>query len=258
MDVETAREPFSTGHLRDKMASERDQAARERDERAARRDRDAEIADDRAVELDANDTLSDRHTLRVRDLRWRGVEGRRRSARDQERAARDRMHSARDRKLGALDREESKHDREQAGIDELTGARRRGGGLEELGTEMNRARREGSSLVAAYVNVNEIKVVNDARGRAAGDERLKTAAEELRHHLRSYDLLVRLGGDELLCALPHITLAEARERFDELCPELKVSVGGSVSVGFSELLDGDAPGDFVERADRDLLTRRSG
>jgi PleD family two-component response regulator len=75
--------------------------------------------------------------------------------------------------------------------------------------------------------------------------------------MRSYDLLVRLGGHEFLCVLPKITLAEARARFDRLRAELKNSAGASVSVGFSELRDGDSPGEFIRRADTDLLARRS-
>lgn len=256
--AETTQERMAIGRLRDEIATERDQGAQKRDERAAQRDRNADSADQRALELDASDMLSDRRTRGVREIRARGVEGRKRSGRDQERAARDRMHSARDRRLGALDREESKQDREHAGIDELTGARRRGSGLDALGNEMQRARREGNSLVAAYVDVDGLKFVNDEHGHAAGDQLLITVAEGMRHCLRSYDLLVRLGGDEFLCALPKITMAEARQRFDDLRAELLESVGSSVSVGFSELLDSDSPDRFVARADSDLLAHRGG
>jgi hypothetical protein len=45
----------------------------------------------------------------------------------------------------AQDREQAAHDREDAGTDELTGARRRGVGLEELQHEIDRARRTCAS-----------------------------------------------------------------------------------------------------------------
>ena len=71
--------------------------------------------------------------------------------------------------------------------------------------------------------------------------------------------MVRIGdGDELLCALPNISLAEARQRFDHLSAEVKHAVGRSVSVGFSALLDTDSPDDFAKRADDDLPARRCG
>lgn len=245
--------------LRDQTGSrERDVSARRRDELALLRDRIATGHDQEATDLDARDDLSDRHTLRVEELRAHAHASRIRAGSDREQAARGREQAGRDRQQAAVDREQAAFDREESGTDELTGARRRGVGLEELGNEVKRSRREGNSLVAAYVDVDGLKAVNDEHGHAAGDELLKTVAGGLRRHMRPYDLLVRLGGDEFLCALPNVTPAEARQRFGGLRSELKDSVDGSVSVGFSELDDGDSPEAFVARADSDLLARRSG
>ena len=191
------------------------------------------------------------------ELRARAHAIRVRAATDRKRAARDREQAARDRQQAARDREQAAYDRENAATDELTGARRRGVGLEQLENEMKRARREANSLWAAFVDVDGLKSVNDKHGHAAGDTLLRTVAEGLRRNMRSYDLLVRLGGDEFLCVLPNITLPEAQARFDRLRSELKDSAGTSVSVGFSELRDGDSPDDLIRRADTDLLARRS-
>jgi diguanylate cyclase (GGDEF)-like protein len=224
----TARGRLAVRHVGDETAIQRDQAAQERDELAAQRDRDADIADKRALE----------------ELRARGIEGRKRAARDRELAARD--------------REQAKRDRENAGTDELTGARRRGVGMEELEREIVRARRTGQSLVVAYVDVDGLKQVNDEHGHSAGDELLREVAEGLRHHMRSYDLLVRLGGDEFLCVLPGVTVDQARRRLDELGPELPAGpTVGSISIGLSELGDGEGAQELIERADRNLLAARS-
>jgi diguanylate cyclase (GGDEF)-like protein len=253
-----ARHRAETSELRDRTTHERDVLAQRRDELSLLRDQIAEDLDEETTVLDAADEAVAAQTQRLVELRARAHEIRVRAASDRARAARDRKQAARDRQQAARDREQAAYDREHAATDELTGARRRGVGLEQLENEMKRARREGDSLWAAYVDVDGLKSVNDIRGHAAGDALLRTVADGLRRHMRSYDLLVRIGGDEFLCVLPNVTLAEVRERFDRLRAELEDSAGTSVSVGFSELRDSDSPDDLIRRADTDLLARRSG
>jgi diguanylate cyclase (GGDEF)-like protein len=260
-----ARERLEIEDLRDRLASERDKAAQERDGLAAQRDHDAAIGDQEALELDGRERLFDRHTLRVQELRSRAAAGRRRAADDRGRAALDRQLAARDRQQAAHDREQARRDREQAardrelaGVDELTGARRRGVGLEELRREIERARRTNGHLVAAFVDVDDLKSVNDQHGHGAGDQLLRDVAAGLVSRMRSYDLVVRVGGDEFLCALPDVTPTEARRRFDELVTELHDGPAlRSVSFGLSELRDGDSLHDLIDRADRDLMADRS-
>ena len=239
-------------------AQERDVVAQRRDEVSTLRDRMADGRDQEARNWDVREELADRHTLGVDDLRGRGRASRRRAAGDRTQAGLDRKHAVKDREHGRNDRRSAAYDRDQAGTDELTGARRRGVGLHELNTEMERARRESDTLVAAYVDVNGLKAVNDEQGHAAGDEVLRSVADGLRRHMRPYDLLVRLGGDEFLCALPDVTADEAESRFDGLRAELEDSAGTSVSIGYSELRDSDSSHDLVTRADTALLADRRG
>lgn len=248
---DTARERVEVGKARDETGASRDSSAEKRDELAAQRDQAARLADQRALEIDLREAIIDSRTGRVQEFRARAAERRKRAARDRARAARDR-------EFAADDREQSRRDRERAGTDELTGARRRGVGLEELRREIERARRTGNHLVAAYVDVDGLKAVNDEHGHQAGDDLLRGVVRTLQRHMRSYDLIVRLGGDEFLCALPETTVDEGRRRLEGLDSELtsgpKVR---SVSIGLSELRDGDGPRELIERADRDLLTRRA-
>jgi diguanylate cyclase (GGDEF)-like protein len=253
--MDATRERQDTSTQRDRVAQERDLSADIRDEMSARRDQIAESLDERSAELDVNENLADRHTLRVEELRARARAARARAAWDRVRAAGAREQAARDRAQAARDRAQAAYDREHAGTDELTGARRRGVGLEELENEMARARREQQPLVAAYIDVDGLKTVNDEQGHAAGDALLSSVAEGLRHHMRPYDLLVRMGGDEFLCVLP-VSTAEAGRRFTALGADLNGSRGRSISVGFSELRDGDSLDELVRRADEDLLAHR--
>ena len=245
--------------LRDDNAGDRDRTSEERDTLAARRDAAAELEDLRAAELDRVDELSDKHTLRVQELRGRAAQARRRASEDRQRAARDREQAARDRARAAEDRELARREREEAGTDELTGARRRGVGLHELENEIVRCRRTGARLVAVFVDVDGLKSVNDGLGHAAGDTLLREVADGLRQHVRSYDLVVRLGGDEFLCVVPEVTIPETRARLSDLAGELRTAeVPGSISFGVAELCDEDGRDSLIERADLDLLARRSG
>ncbi len=95
----------------------------------------------------------------------------------------------------------------------------------DLDHEIDRARRTTSPLVVAYLDVVGLKTVNDALGHAAGDALAQRAVRAIRGHLRSYDLIVRLGGDKVgFAALePEDSAAELIERADA---ELVATVAG--------------------------------
>lgn len=77
--------------------------------------------------------------------------------------------------------------------------------------------------------------------------------------MRSYDLVVRVGGDEFVCVLPAVTLGEARRRFDGLRAELKEEPAvTTISFGLSALRDGESPHELIDRADSDLRASRVG
>ncbi|MBA2695858.1 MAG: GGDEF domain-containing protein, partial [Actinobacteria bacterium] len=71
-----------------------------------------------------------------------------------------------------------------------------------LEREMARSSRAREALSVAFIDVDHLKQVNDTRGHAAGDRLLQHVADALRSRLRSYDLVVRYGGDEFICVMP--------------------------------------------------------
>jgi diguanylate cyclase (GGDEF)-like protein len=159
--------------------------------------------------------------------------------------------------VAAHDRAQSALDRQASEIDELTHVQRRGAGLEHLQREIDRARRASEGLVVAFVDVDGLKQVNDSQGHIAGDALLVAVADSLRSCLRSYDLVMRFGGDEFVCALPHTDVEQTRRRFTEVSSTLAAApTHGSITVGFAQLTGGDSPQDLIERADADLLVRR--
>ncbi|MDQ3867325.1 MAG: GGDEF domain-containing protein, partial [Actinomycetota bacterium] len=138
----------------------------------------------------------------------------------------------------------------------LTGALRRDRGLIDLRREIERARRTDGRLVVAFVDVDGLKTINDTRGHAAGDQLLRDLVSALRAGLRSYDLIVRYGGDEFVCALPGADLRSAQRRFQFAARELSErDASASVTVGLAEFERGDTVEALVGRADAALYAR---
>jgi diguanylate cyclase (GGDEF)-like protein len=155
-----------------------------------------------------------------------------------------------------VDRGLSAQERVSLSIDELTGAHRREAGLVELGREVARAMRTKQPLVLAFVDVDELKATNDSLGHAAGDQRLRQTVALTRARLRSYDLIIRFGGDEFLCVLPEVTMKQASERFSLVNADLAAAQQRSVTVGLAELQPDDAPEDLIARADETMYAER--
>jgi diguanylate cyclase (GGDEF)-like protein len=225
----------------DRQASQRDQTAA---------DRDTLHASAEGKFLDACAAIEADHA--------RGMADRRASGEDRAAAAEDRRHAAADRDLAGIERDRAKIDLEKAQLDDLTGFYRLGLGTAVLQHEMDRSRRSGGRMVVAYCDVDGLKQVNDERGHAAGDQLLKGLAGALRSHLRSYDPVVRVGGDEFVCALSETNLEQAGRVFrdvqDALAEELD---DASVSVGLAALRPEDDLATLLERSDQALRESRS-
>jgi diguanylate cyclase (GGDEF)-like protein len=147
--------------------------------------------------------------------------------------------------------------KEEAAVDELTGALRRAAGMAQLQREVRRARRfDDRKLVVVFVDLDDLKVVNDTRGHVAGDAVLREVAAALRRRLRAYDLVIRWGGDEFVCSLPGAGLEAAQGAMDDIRNEVRARTGCTFSAGYAVLgEDGDAE-ELVARADADYYERR--
>jgi diguanylate cyclase (GGDEF)-like protein len=85
-----------------------------------------------------------------------------------------------------------------ATTDALTGLLNRRTVMEHLRREIVRAQRQGKTLAVVMADLDDFKKINDTHGHAAGDRVLQTAAAVFQGHLRPYDLLARIGGEEFL------------------------------------------------------------
>ena len=104
----------------------------------------------------------------------------------------------------------------QALSDPLTGLANRRYFDERLQDELARAQRRERPLAVILLDVDDLKVVNDSNGHAAGDTVLRTVAALLRDQARGIDKAARLGGDEFALLLPETDDAGANKLLQRL------------------------------------------
>ena len=104
----------------------------------------------------------------------------------------------------------------------------------KLTKEIERLKRNQSSLCVAFIDIDDFKVINDTYGHVAGDEVLQSIATILVGNTRERDTVVRWGGDEFVIIFPEIELEGASLFAERLrgmiegnsnCREATISVG---------------------------------
>jgi len=267
----TTRERELTASARLRSAGERDATAHTRDVAARARDHAAAARDLAMSHQDAAYDHDGQRAVSVAEIIMGASEQRQRAARHRAQAAEHRAQAALDREAAADDRERGAHDRLGALADReslaqalavtesdpLTGARARGAGLADLGRELDRCHRINAPLVVVYVDAVGLKAINDSKGHEAGGEMLKRVVTLIREHLRTYDLIVRVAGDEFVCAMSDMALSDARERFGDVAVALASgSQAGAIRTGFAELRRDETVGELLARADGQLVDGR--
>jgi diguanylate cyclase (GGDEF)-like protein len=96
-----------------------------------------------------------------------------------------------------------------ASVDTLTGLGNRRALEADLEATLLRAARTGEQVGVLSIDLDGLKVLNDAKGHARGDALLQEFARALRLCFRQEDRIHRLGGDEYVVILPGVGSAEA-------------------------------------------------
>lgn len=139
--------------------------------------------------------------------------------------------------------------------DALTGLPNRRMLDEQLPREMSRARRNGSSLCLAIVDMDHFKVYNDTNGHLAGDAILRECAIAWDSVLRGEDTLVRFGGEEFLVCLPDCQAEEGAaivERLRAATPRGQTCSAGLACWDFAESEE-----ELINRADSALYRAKA-
>ena len=147
-------------------------------------------------------------------------------------------------------------------IDPLTGLYNKRGLSEASKKLLSIASRQNLSVSVLYLDINNLKEVNDDHGHDAGDQLIEATASVLKTVVRKHDISVRLGGDEFLL----VTLQESKndlkllvDRILNACEQKNVRVNDkfyslSLSIGTSR---GNVSGydclcDLIKEADQEM------
>ena len=134
----------------------------------------------------------------------------------------------------------------------------RRGMLRELEMMIARHERHGTPVAMLFVDLNDLKLLNDKFGHIGGDAALVKVAEKLLAGTRANDCVARLGGDEFCVLLDHADEKSALETAERLVDSIAgeeflfegTSIPLSVAIGFTLIEDGDTPATALARADK--------
>jgi len=94
-------------------------------------------------------------------------------------------------------------------VDSLTGLLNRRAIYKFARGELERARRVFEPLSVIFLDLDNLKKINDEYGHLLGDEALKLVAQTIKERCRTYDGIGRWAGDEFLIVLPGISPEDA-------------------------------------------------
>lgn len=144
--------------------------------------------------------------------------------------------------------------------DDLTGLFNRRYFEQRFQEEIIRYRRTGLAFALIAVDIDLFKSINDTYGHDCGDVVLKTVSEDIRKSVRTYDIVVRWGGDEFFVLLP----GTGRDQSFNLAERIRKAVAMreynfdnlpliiTVTLGLSIVVPGDTCESIIKKADMAL------
>ena len=157
----------------------------------------------------------------------------------------------------------------QIGSDPLTGCANRRGLERHLLGVCRLAKRRGSTVAVAAIDIDHFKLINDTHGHPEGDRVLRQLAAIMVTTARETDTVARLGGDEFVIILPDTEWRGARifaERLRDAVQgasfgppgEAPVPVTLSIGLAVGEKSDELEPDKLLASADEALYEAKAG
>jgi diguanylate cyclase (GGDEF)-like protein/PAS domain S-box-containing protein len=149
----------------------------------------------------------------------------------------------------------------QAFHDPLTGLHNRAWLMDTLKADLRAARRRGTSLGTLFIDVDNLKVVNDSLGHSAGDKVLRAVANRIMAALRQSDRAARFGGDEFVIVVQDVHDVQDVEQCAErvsasIAADLKVHghrIVPTVSIGIAMSTSTSTPQTLLRDTDSALF-----
>ncbi|HUT54225.1 MAG TPA: diguanylate cyclase [bacterium] len=147
----------------------------------------------------------------------------------------------------------------QAMFDPLTGLGNRRFGEIQLHSKINEQQRYGLPFGILFIDVDHFKRINDSFGHDVGDDVLRMVARTLSHNLRSFDIIVRWGGEEFIAIIAHIgseeQLQAVANKLKTLMEHSSISSGDNIihvtiSIGATLAVPDDTDEAIIRRADQ--------
>lgn len=158
--------------------------------------------------------------------------------------------------------------RRESTTDPLTGLYNRRAFEDCLGHAIGLNRLFGYPATMLLIDIDHFKRVNDTHGHAVGDLVLKAvAAQIVRVCKRKSDLVARYGGEEFAVIMRNTTLREAQRLAQQLVEQVRQHpipipdgepIRVTISVGLSELADGESAEEWFRRTDALLYQAKQG
>ncbi|MBW8297223.1 GGDEF domain-containing protein [Sphingopyxis sp.] len=131
---------------------------------------------------------------------------------------------------------------------------------------MARFERHAERAAVVFVDVNQLKLINDSFGHAAGDFALMEIAKRLAESIRATDVAARIGGDEFGLILDQSSEEGARAQIARLGEVLTAApadydghqIALSACFGIAMLQSGMTESDILAAADRDMYRNKQG
>ena len=148
--------------------------------------------------------------------------------------------------------------RQAATHDPLTGLLTRSEAYRQLAVLRHQEGPADGATFLAFIDVDNLKPVNDRLGHVAGDEPLQVVARRIRESLREGDQAARVGGDEFLLMLPGIRETDAAvglmQRLLDAINRPHRSTEGltlhpSMSIGLARIKPGEDMEEAMRRSD---------